>query len=509
MDQNDNIEKFFNKKFAGAVSEQDWNTPPEDTWDNIFEALEDKPDDKNFAFYIPWLIGMVLLIAASYLFISDKLQSERIDKLENKINNISPATGDINNNNTEETNRDLLIGSQDGYTKLISEKSVENSTSLQESNTQKTNQKKSKIKSSSIIQEIIPNGLFGLTAPTNNAKANATVSNLNSQAFNIGNNTIIPSNELALTSDKINQAILADKKIERNDILRKLNRLPFLLDIKERTKAESLGTKPYVKINQTKKFMYLGLASRHNQWMDVNTGFIANPLEELLTDEHTLSSLSYGLSASMNISKKWTANIDVLYNERSHKSIYFLQLPYSTNTEMLDADGEYFNAFQHSLPTSLGDVQTDVTLSRSQTSTLDNNEIVGIDLSFKNQTQSILIPISASYFIKEANNGLYLSGGLVNEIILNTNLSGIQSLSHHSKVNDKAINIQYDDTQQNKYGVAASLGLGYVWKLKAGTNIKLGASYDLALSNNYVFNGYQHKTNNYSAGLSVLKRIGK
>ena len=520
MDQNDNIEKFFNKKFAAAVSEEDWNTPPDDTWGDILVGLEDDPTTKPIAYYFPWLIGIILLIFASYLLLSEKIQNERIDHLENQINTnkIGPATGNIDKsllNGQTKSNSHIVKEAPTNEalipSKLVSDKSsfTPISQSSNKSITGNNNDLKTNIKSLSLKQQITPK------TPILNSGTSTIDHRLSSNVLgNMDNNSSIGitiSNEQIANAEnsQIFNTSLFDSKISSSESVTNIGLLAINLPFTDRS-AFILDQKPNsIILDNSSRSIYVGLVLRYNQWSDKNSGIIANPLEELLTEENTLSSVSYGFSSSINLSKKWTGNIDLLYNQRSHQSSYFLQLPFSTANEVLDTDGDLINAFQHSLPTSLGDVQTDVTLARSQSSSIENDEIVGIDLSFKNQTQSILIPLSAAYFLREANNGLYFSGGLTNEIVLNSKLSGIQSNSHHSKVDGKTINIEYDDSQQNKYGIGANLGLGYVWKFKAGTNVKLGANYDFALSENYGHNGYQHKTNNFSVGVSLMKLILK
>ena len=88
-------------------------------------------------------------------------------------------------------------------------------------------------------------------------------------------------------------------------------------------------------------------------------------------------------------------------------------------------------------------------------------------------------------------------------------LNGIQSNSLHDTVDDKQVTVQYNDTQQNKYGLSASLGLGYVLPIKQQFFLSLSANYDVALTDNYVNNTFQHKIDNLSFGLSLIKAIGK
>lgn len=529
MEQNNNIEKFFKKKFSDPVNEQDWNTPPDDTWDNILDGLEEKPKKKRRIIYIPWLFGGLALIITAYLFINNENQNARIETLENQINDFSqnsndqiknidqqnPSDQELSSNNQNNNKQNIKNENidQTGSNKTISrinKNLADGSKKVSSSNTQTSNQRTQQIAAKQSVD-----GTISIAGNNNNRNNTPSSPPVNSNSTNniqatVGLlDTIEQDNLIKSNSTDFDRAGLANNSILDLDMLKGLMLAQMLIPIEDRTRIKLTNPVPERLIVHQKQVFQYGVFVRQNNWMDRNSGQFDNPLEGLLTQENTLNSVAVGIYGSMNLSKKWTANIGVLYNQRDHESSYFIQLPFSTNTETLDSEGELINAFQHSLPTSLGDVQTDVILSRSQSSSISNNEIVDIDLSFKNKTRSIIIPVSASYFPKGANNGLYFSGGLLNEIILSNQLNGIQSESHHDTVNDKSIVIQYNDDQQNSYGLGASFGLGYVFNLKNDFNLMLGANYDFALTSNYINNGYQHKIDNISIGLGFTKLITK
>ncbi len=524
MDQNDKIESFFNKKFSQPVEAQEWNTPPEDSWDNILLGLEDKPSKRRYAIYLPWLFGIIALFVSSYLLITNKNNSERIQNLENRIDHIGAQsdknTKTLDSKNTTQVKKEAEISSINGTTEQI--ENIE--TARQTLKTKKPNRTKNTIESSNAItqksialkdrKKIATNTTSDSTlansSGTQNMIANSN-SNIGNTIGNNGNNHIGSKNtETFALSDNNIQVPIINRSRENLGILAIAKLTDSLFPVPERNKVDVddfLRVASRVELDNTPLAIYAGITSRYNRWIDVNSGLDPNPLEELRVDENTLSSFAHGVSASMALGKKWTGNIGLLYNQRNNQTDYLLQLPFSTNTEMLDSEGDLINAFQHSLPTALGDVKTDVTLARSQSSTLANNEIVGIDLSFQNRSKSLIIPLTTSYFFRAAHDGLYVSGGIVNEFTLSTELSDIQSTSLHNTVDDKIVDVQYNDEQINNYSVGASAGLGYVFLLNKGMNLTLGANYDFALNNNYTNGGFQHKVNNLSFGLNLMKAI--
>jgi hypothetical protein len=124
-------------------------------------------------------------------------------------------------------------------------------------------------------------------------------------------------------------------------------------------------------------------------------------------------------------------NASVNYYSRKRNSTYDINLPYSTVDE-ISAGDDFENHFQHSLPTSLGNISTELILARSKNSSVQNNENVNLDLSLENIMKVISIPLTAQFFVKEAGNGLYFQTGILNEFILKNEIADISTLSHHS-----------------------------------------------------------------------------
>jgi len=503
MGQNDNIEKFFNRRFAEADSNEAWATPEEDTWDNILEVLDQETDRDKGVSYFGWSIGIIGLIIASYLLFSDKMQIERIESIEKKINKIESKS---NNNDIK------IIGGND-FNSNSNQKSIEETLKVNKSQKFSTNKEmqtktskgKTKIKSSSLVQPIGPISKQAVITKKNKRSITNPVRTNSFAIVPPSINEVSSSSRQILSSHgQISGAKQAKKK---NDVLNAIPLAQMKIQTKARPKKVYDKANHTIEVNKPSIPIFISLSTRFNQWADVNTGMIDNPLEELLTDENTLSSWSVGMNGSVRLSKKWLGTVGVFYTKRSHQSTYLLQLPYSISNEIMDNEGSLINAFSHSLPTSLGNVDTDVTLARRASSSLSDNELVGIDLSFHNLSETLIVPMNISYFPSGINDGLYLSGGLVNEILLSTAVTGIHTNSHHSEVNGKSVDINYNSKQQNKYNFGVSFGTGYVWKIYRRTSLMLGANYDFALKSNYNFNGYQHKTNNLAITAGIVQQI--
>jgi len=506
MEQNNNIENFFKKKYSEPVQEQDWNTPSEDSWDNILDGLEEPKRKRSIAAFLPWLLGGIGLFLGIYLIVSNQNQSERIDHLENKINDIGENTikdtktigkkelGEISGLEIEENakarienqteiginaKRSVAQVDKNKENKIIKAASVINNVYNKTESAAKVNTPKPKnpIGERSITFDAHEKSMTNNNSPTSNLPVGSNRLNTKDSKFNVGlSDEDSEESQHSISQNQSNYSIDSpNHQNEKIELIKLLTLTQMLFSIQERPHADLINTETKILSKQKNNSIYLGLTTRYNQWFDVSTGMVDNELEQLKTSDGTLPSFAFGINSSIAVGNKWTLNIGALYNQRSHESIY----------------------------------QTDVFLSRSQSSTVSNDEIVGIDLSFKTVTKSIIIPVSTSFFPKSANNGLYFSGGLVNEIITSSGLSGIQTHSQHDQVKDESINIVYDQSQQKKYDIGASVGLGYVWNFKQDFNLTLGANYDFGLSNHYVDNEFEHRLNNLSLGLQVMKAISK
>ncbi|MFZ1848557.1 MAG: hypothetical protein WAU12_16695 [Saprospiraceae bacterium] len=261
-----------------------------------------------------------------------------------------------------------------------------------------------------------------------------------------------------------------------------------------------------VKESTQRNKIWIGPVVGYNVWNDRISGEYIDPLTELLINEKTSNSLSFGLTFGKQISPKIVLNASVNYYSRKRNSTYDINLPYSTVDE-ISAGDDFENHFQHSLPTSLGNISTELILARSKNSSVQNNENVNLDLSLENIMKVISIPLTAQFFVKEAGNGLYFQTGILNEFILKNEIADISTLSHHSFVHDKSISISYQPNQVNKFNMRLLAGLGYQQELTRSISLALFANYGYALTNTFKRNTYQHKIDQIGMGIGLYKTL--
>ena len=88
----------------------------------------------------------------------------------------------------------------------------------------------------------------------------------------------------------------------------------------------------------TRNKVWIGPVVGYNVWNDRISGEYIDPLTELLINEKTSNSLSFGLTFGKQISPKIVLNASVNYYSRKRNSTYDINLPYSTVDEISAGD---------------------------------------------------------------------------------------------------------------------------------------------------------------------------
>ena len=222
--------------------------------------------------------------------------------------------------------------------------------------------------------------------------------------------------------------------------------------------------------------------------------------------EETLPSLALGLALNKKINDHLVLNTGLMYYQRNQTSKYEINLPYSTVDE-INVGSEFENKFSHSLPTGLGDINTNLVLSRSINSPVTNNENVYLDFSLQNHVSALAVPLMLTYHMKEMGNGFFFQGGIMNEFIIHNEIREVNTESHHTFVKDKSINVDYNTSQINKFNTSAMIGIGYEKEILKGIGISLSTNYGFALTNTFATPNYQHKIDQLGLQMMVVKKI--
>lgn len=501
MEEHNNLEKFFKQQYSKNIPPESWNTPDDSVWTNINKELDKEPVRNRNILILPYLLTGLSLLLSMYLLRTHQQQKEKIIHLEQQIKKCNTSSDhkldNTKSNITPENDQskdDKASIPKDTYKQIKSLKksTFKNKTSAANAGILQTDQINAQFKD------------IGLKFTKESIHAEAeTITKSSEQLID---------QEIIDSANDIEQSLIHTNEIKTNLIVNdSSNILPVTsndLIIPERSNHEAfpVSTKPIQK-NKQRRFS-IGPSSRAIFWRDIISGHFDNPLSELLTKEKTKSSVDLGIHSSYSLNKNFTFNIGAYYDQRNQKSEFLLHLPYTTSTETLNNEGKYINNFKHSLPTGLGNVQTDILLSRGQGTSVADKEIIDLDFSFINQSISIQVPISVSYFPFKNNTGLFINMGIQNEFLIKNEIIQIHSLSHHTYVKEKQVNVGFKSTQTKSYNISTLTALGYKQKIWKDTHLILSGSYGIGLKSIYTTSTYKHKLDHTAISLSLLHSLG-
>lgn len=201
------------------------------------------------------------------------------------------------------------------------------------------------------------------------------------------------------------------------------------------------------------------------------------------------------LGVQKQLTDKWQVGVGLQYASFDLVSQYNVDIHYASAQEQLHGN-TYSIALDHTLPTSLGEVQTTTVLGRSSDTPIQSTELVGLDISYTQRRSLIQIPFTASYRVR---GGLHFFAGLTPGITLSDKLSA-EVVSHHSIIDHH--NSHGEPTKhQGEFSLQSVIGVGYT--VPIANRWTLGANIGLQSD---VVDGYYQTTSpqSFSALISGL-----
>jgi hypothetical protein len=479
MEDNHNLEKFFRQKFNQKIEPQDWNIPDNDIWDSIATQIPSEKKRRGLGMLPLFILVGALLSATLILGHENYLKSNEIVELQQELKECADQVV-VNEKRSENQIQQL---SNEATNKSAPIKTPNNQQTKMQSNFQKHSMKEDRLKS--LITDI-QNQHTGSVSETSGMDNNNNVS----KEINIIDTPAVHKH--------FNTTIAYPPSLNENPFN------PLISNHVKKIPAPEFNLTSILPRPKPMNQYFLGTNIGYIFWQDRIKGNFDNPLSELLVKEETMPSIQYGFIFGKVLNKHFIFNTGINYYERNQKSRYAINLPYSTVDEIA-VGTEFENKFQHSLPTGLGVINTNLVLSRSVSSVVQNNENVYLDFEISNHIKAISIPLMFSYFIKNAGDGLFVQSGLSHEWIIKNEIKEINTESHHPLVKDKSIVVNYNTSQTNKLNTSLLLGIGYQKSLRKNIDISLSSQYGFALSNTYQSNEYQHKIDQLNVQIRLSK----
>jgi len=471
MEDNNNLENFFRDRFNQRVDPQDWNIPDNEIWDGIASEIS-KDDKKKRVGILPILIVGTSILLGIWLGFDNYQKGKDIASLQQELEQCANQSNHVT------------------PSEPIEEKSGSNVTNSLAKLSEVSNQ----------IENQLQKASFNNKQKINKQNHTLTKSEaVTSGVINVESTSIQNSdNETSPIKEEIGFLAIPSLNGLNFKVLKSLN-TPEVFDI-------PMVIKPIKPIGVKTKGIVFGPVVRYIHWQDKVKGSFDNPLAGLLVKEETSPSIALGIAVAKNFGNRFVFNSGVQYYQRNQTSQYAINLPYSTIDE-ISVGTEFENSFSHSLPTGLGNINTNLVLSRSINSSVENNENVYLDFSLQNHTKALAIPLMLSYYLRKSGDGIFIQGGLVNEFIIQNEIREVDTESHHTFVKDKSIVVDYNKSQVNKVNVSTIVGIGYEKELIKGIGISLSANYGFALNNTFATQNYQHKIDQLGLQMMLVKKI--
>ncbi len=465
MSNSDNIERAFQDKFdSDSVSDQGWNKPRDIVWDKIEQDLIKR--DKN-RFGLPFfllLAGLLIsLVGLGYVLDQNNNLTKQIDEIRIDLetcankNNIEPTKpiqneGNLVTASSTDSEDEMLILNQ----KKDDLKIIKSSVSAAKKVKRKIAQK----------QELnIQNKFINNVSPTYLTAAK------NSYKDKIKNS--VKTNETSVSKT----AAKGSNKIKReNQILSSIAQREIVLKM-ERARVRYPNVADFVSTNDN--IEPLSLISITGGIMGsklVNKGNQVSALSEFIDDEYAKLGSVVEVKYTTAVAKKWSLSGGLGLANQEYVTEYDLTLPYAAVDEVIENGIGYID-FEHSLPTSFGNTNTELRLRRADTNQSIEEESVKIDFDTKHRFLSLTAPISIDYLGSDLHSGFFVGLDFIPSYILSAR-SGISSvLSRHSEIESVNNESKSDYDELEKFNVALGIHAGYRYALSQKSGLEFGASY--------------------------------
>ncbi len=458
MSNNDNIEKAFQERFEhDSITDHNWNNPSESIWDKIESDLASKEKSRLAYPFFMMVSGLLLsFIGVGYLMI----QNNNIAKQFNEIRVELENCGTQNNN-------------------YQNSKTVDQKSQSKEVLTPYGGINKSKIAEIETIQPEETEGAKNL-----NPKDRIEKLTTGAKIFNQPK-PIQPAGHLEdLNTDvgvqKLGEISRIDNSLVQNQE-RQVSIIQALLQINNYlSRRKSIIASPKMNISKTvsniqpKSFVSISggiigsnLISKGNQ---------GSALTELIDREYAKPGSIVEVKYTSAISRRWGLSGGLGFSNQEFITEYDITLPYQVGEEIVENGIGYID-FEHSLPTSFGNTDTELRLRRPNADMPLEEENVNIDFDTKHRFLSLNAPLSIDYLSSNLHSGFNFGVDFVPSYIISAR-SGISSVvSKHSEIESVNNDSTSDYNSLQKLNLAVGGHIGYRYPIAEKSGLEFSAKY--------------------------------
>lgn len=366
-----NIDDFFNKAFNQSPSEETWNVPSEEVWENLLEATREEKKRRPILYW-RWMgaaAAIALLIFGGIQFNSHqkqlKHQANQIDSLEKQIENLS--------------NKNLQDKKQIIDNPIIKDKEasfVEEEKAVSKNNTQS---RRIEVKSSDANSDI------------------ATDPFLENQSSELVNSEV---DNKDLKNEKIKTIAVLKTAISPLESPFPTIKLPLTKSILEEK------AKPYLTAN----YSILESAQKYDRHSRVQRVFRSEVTSE--------KAINVGLRTGLPLSKNWFFETGLHYFESTAERTHRPKPKFKRNNERLNNRGQFESEYPLQFVSSEYVLETDLVLSRSTNSSIEEGKEIDLQVVMKNEIADLQLPLLLAYRKKYNRFQLNFKGGLLAKLHL-------------------------------------------------------------------------------------------
>lgn len=441
MDKNlpkDPLEEFFKKSLEGQdelPSDDGWDVPSSNVWDRVEADIQPTAIVRpiNYWKWATVAVSVVLLFFA-YQWTT---QNQQIEILMTEVNENSEQLENV---------KELLENKQKELEETIAEENsniLDNHQSIEDEEVpQRDNNEITQSEAS--FSENNENGIGGNNnigspnIPTRNSE-NIVNQNLENVPFDKINDTnspkenVVVENESSTNLGKINSdnsmEVLIKNKLEENlEILP--NRFFTTESIVENENLKTNFEKAEVlrfEKKKTEKGFYAGVYGSRNlgkRSVHADDSSISQTRIDKIKgiQERESWTTGGGVKLGFQINENWSIESGFQYSKSEITARHRIQKQYNTAGEIQNTMGEFENEFALLLITPMGDVESDVTLSRTSANPIPDQLPFNIPVESNQKISFLGIPILAKYSIGNERYRVGLKGGFLANFILDADI---------------------------------------------------------------------------------------
>ena len=474
----DNLEDFFKGSFekqSDLPAEDGWDTPSDQVWAGIDQAINKDDSDKGVVWLTYLRNGLLILvlsiigIALALYFMPNQIENleQESTSIEAKVLNSNDSQSSTSPSLTDQNTLDQqpegaidenLPTNVDADSKEISGNETNKTSPVFLNNESKnlapkestSNSKKADLRSNDDGDEAVLSSEKSKALNNNSEEGDRTIKSEGSEKakINPSKSSDKPVDMATYTegkdTDSASKNVDEDKTqevVSSNDMnpsidepqmpFSVLEELPTIATLNEVNSAfrdtMELSVSPFTDLKRKEKTtdskavsgFYAGLSIAPS-YTSRQIKVIGNPVipRDLNKIEMGDFSFSTGVNLGYKLSKNWSVESGFNYSKLSFQHNGRRQVRYTAVGEQINDRGEFERDYNFNLSTSSGEVDTDIALAREAGTDIPENEFIALQIQARQNIQYGSIPLITRYQFGKGKFQFGLKAGLVNRFLL-------------------------------------------------------------------------------------------